>query len=659
MLLKKLVLKDVGTYAGQQEFDLSPKTKYGSKRPIILFGGLNGAGKTTFLTAVRLALYGRQSLDALPTQKEYEQYLLDLIHRPKHFLVRSTQASVMIEFEYARMGVRATYKVIRFWEEKGKGVAEQLIIYRDDGNEPYLVDEQAQAFLSQLVPPGVAQFFFFDGEKISALAKDDSDAVLADAIRRLLGLDLVDRLNSDLSVFTRSHRAAHGDKKLKDEKDYEVAELASRALGMQRTEAREALMSKKAELSSQGGAWSVNRSELELELANLRDERLTQEEVMREALNGVGIFKLSPKLVKRLCKTLATEGDKLEVEVVKAAVITRSEELKRLIGDSIKGSAKSNVINAVDEWIQGFSASSKDDAAVHRLSVADIRSVQTKLISECEMESFRIASAFAQASKAQEQEEKIQDQLAHAPSDESIRAAFEEMTAAAERVGELDTKWKSAVEEQRRLTWQSIELVRKLKKCEEKLVDAGNVDRGHAAADATQEFIAEFKVAAAKHKCGLLKQYFVQAFKRLARKDDIVRDALIDSETFRVTLLDGAGREVAKKRLSAGEKQIYSISMLEALAKTSGRNLPVIIDTPLGRLDSKHRNKLVESYFPVASHQVIVLSTDTEVDSKFYDALSNKISHAFHLSYDEESGSTLVEPGYFWRQNSEEILNVA
>ena len=182
---------------------------------------------------------------------------------------------------------------------------------------------------------------------------------------------------------------------------------------------------------------------------------------------------------------------------------------------------------------------------------------------------------------------------------------------------------------------------------------SGNAERGQAAADAAQSLISEFKVAAAKHKCQTLKGHFVQAFTRLARKDDIIRDATIDAESFKVVLLDGAGREVAKKRLSAGEKQIYSIAMLEALAKTSGRNLPVIIDTPLGRLDSKHRTKLVESYFPVASHQVIILSTDTEVDSEFYDVLSNKISHAFHLSYDEQSSSTLVEPGYFWRHSTE------
>ena len=119
--------------------------------------------------------------------------------------------------------------------------------------------------------------------------------------------------------------------------------------------------------------------------------------------------------------------------------------------------------------------------------------------------------------------------------------------------------------------------------------------------------------------------------------------------TFRVTLHRNDRSEIDKDELSAGEKQIYAIAILEALARTSGRHLPIIIDTPLGRLDSVHRARLISSYFPNASHQVIILSTDTEVDEDFYSQLSPHISHAYKLEYDANASQSKVVAGYFWR----------
>ena len=80
---------------------------------------------------------------------------------------------------------------------------------------------------------------------------------------------------------------------------------------------------------------------------------------------------------------------------------------------------------------------------------------------------------------------------------------------------------------------------------------------------------------------------------------------------------EGRGCQPARSRS-------YAISMLWALARTSGRPLPMIIDTPLGRLDSEHRANLVQRYFPAASHQVILLSTDTEVDGRLLAELGDQ-----------------------------------
>lgn len=80
----------------------------------------------------------------------------------------------------------------------------------------------------------------------------------------------------------------------------------------------------------------------------------------------------------------------------------------------------------------------------------------------------------------------------------------------------------------------------------------------------------------------------------------------------------------------------------------SARPLPAIIDTPMARLDAKHRQKLVERYFPHASHQVVILSTDTEIERKYFYDLQPHIARAYHLNYDEKSKATTAEEGYFW-----------
>jgi DNA sulfur modification protein DndD len=87
--------------------------------------------------------------------------------------------------------------------------------------------------------------------------------------------------------------------------------------------------------------------------------------------------------------------------------------------------------------------------------------------------------------------------------------------------------------------------------------------------------------------------------------------------------------------------------MLWGLAKASGRPVPVVIDTPLGRLDGDHRDALVRRYFPDASHQVILFSTDEEVNAEFSASLDDSVAHRYLIAYDAEAKSSSFSAGYF------------
>ena len=664
MLLEKIVLCDVGTFRGEQVFELSPRRR---ERPVVLFGGLNGAGKTTLLTSVRHCLYGRQALDGAVTQVQYQEFLRGLIHNPTQQLVKADRAHVQIHFVYSRLGRRTRYHVTRSWVDKGSSVDESLVVRQDDDTTVLLQGESAQSFLSQLIPAGVSQFFFFDGEKIAALAKDDADAVLSDAIRRLLGLDTADRLRSDLAVFLRSRRmqGVAGRSRteltaLQTQIQQNASEITAReaelegALARVLLEAQEGVARAKAALSERGGGWSVNRKQVETRLDELQADELSSEQQLREELAGLSVFALAPTMCKALLREASQERAVQEQAAAMGAVSAKAAQLKELLGGALQESTlREKAARCVDDWVAGLSRPMSRSAPMHGFTSSDVRRLEDSLLRLLPGAKERVKQLGTHLKSLRDEITSAQDQLAHAPTEERLQDAFAVYQHAAEALAQAQALKRQKLEELRAAVLKQIGFLRKRRQLEEQLERGDGDSRAEESAEQLQGLIDAYKVRAAQAKCKTLERHFVDAFRRLARKEDIIDRAVIDPDSFTVTLIDRHGRSTPKKRLSAGEKQMFAIAMLEALAKTSGRNLPIIIDTPLGRLDSKHRAKLVENYFPVASHQVIVLSTDTEVDQTFYDGMRPHISHAFHLIFDEAEGCTTASKGYFWSTQQE------
>ena len=100
--------------------------------------------------------------------------------------------------------------------------------------------------------------------------------------------------------------------------------------------------------------------------------------------------------------------------------------------------------------------------------------------------------------------------------------------------------------------------------------------------------------------------------------------------------------------LSSGEKQIYILCLYWALIKSSNVSIPFIIDTPYARIDENHRKAITTEFLPGISQQVIVLSTNTEIDEELYKEINKLVSKEFTLDYDNNSRSTEVKSGYFY-----------
>lgn len=156
-----------------------------------------------------------------------------------------------------------------------------------------------------------------------------------------------------------------------------------------------------------------------------------------------------------------------------------------------------------------------------------------------------------------------------------------------------------------------------------------------------------FRGQVIKRHTSNMESLMLESFQKLLRKTELVKALSIDSSTFEATLTGRDGKNLPFDRLSAGERQLLATSMLWGLARASGRPIPTIIDTPLGRLDSEHRSHLIERYFPNASHQVLLLSTDEEISNDYLEALRPAITRSYLLDHDETKGSTSIKEGYF------------
>lgn len=653
MILERLTLCDFRAYHGVHEIELGSRAKYGVERPIVLFGGLNGAGKTTLLLAIKLALYGRHALGMGTSKAVYTKFIRGCIHSSPKALVQPNSAYVELAFVYGKLGRRVVYVVRRSWYDDGRNIHESLSLVEDGKPRRGLSAEACQGFLNELVPIGVSELFFFDGEKIAELAEDDSGSTLGDAVDRLLGLDLVERLRSDLRVYMlRSESKGAGKDVAADierlQRDYDdlKTELAERRIALDAAQGeRDELVAKRdrleIRLTERGGDWGMSRQAQRTRAKDLAEALKRDERDLRDVLAGPYPLSLAADVLAEALEAAATELLSLSH--------TEANELLRKFAATLKGQVDEATQTVVDDVLVDALQPERDadeGGDLSRHTFGRMEHTVHHAIPEAVRRVERIAAAVASTKDALDT---VTLRIEQAPDEAVLAAEFaqlaslnEKITAAGAEVAVLERELKSGYA-------KAIELARSLRDKHRALAAQQEMERPLEYANGTRELLKDFRRINAERKIHQLEDEFAVAFRRLARKDDIVAKASIDPRTFTVKLMDADGGEIEKSQLSAGEKQIYAIAMLEALGRTSGRRLPVVIDTPLGRLDSHHRSNLVKHYFPIASHQVILLSTDTEVDETFYRELSPYVSHAFEIRYDDQDHSASVREGYFWR----------
>jgi len=657
LILDEITLTDFGLYAGNQCLKLTPPS---ADKPVILIGGLNGGGKTTLLDALQLCLFGPHAKASNRGTRSYREYLSSCIHRQ----AKTPEAGVSVRFRHTNAGVEECYSLYRSWRKENGTCREFFQVIRNDVPEPTL-GENWFSHMEDLFPARIAHLFLFDGEQIEAYASEsESSALICGGIQSLLGLDLVDQLERDLRVYERRKRAEAKNDGVQAEiaaEENHLRDLRSRADELRQE--RAALLThqidrKRKELDAVedvyrrlGGELFEQRAEVEHRLVVADSEVNEGEEQMRDQAAGT----LPLVLVRDLLESAASR-DRIEEGSRRSRELAGMlEDRDRSTLDHLKAdSAHRSIIESLEAYLardrmRRFKQGQQPSILGLFPSVRrDLHDLLAERLSEAATDFSDLLSlqkaAAVRASAARTEFENV-------PTSDIIADTVSARDTIRSEIEALDHQFAALGHEIERL---EREIDRKEQSLT-RLLHATATDRGNSEdrerilhhADRVRTTLEAFRRAVVVRHVQRIEELVLESYVQLLHKSSLVTRLTIDPERFSLTLFGRDGQVMNPSRLSAGERQLLGVALLWGLAKASGRPLPTAIDTPLGRLDTSHRMHLVRRYFPHASHQMLLLSTDEEITGKYLDGLRPWIGRSYRLVYDDQAVQSTIMPGYF------------
>jgi len=649
MKLESLSLENFGAFVGTHSVPLSVE----KGKPIVLLGALNGSGKTTFLDAIKLSLYGKMADCSTRGRLAYDKFLASCINRS---LEGPARANVSLAFEVTNSDGRVAIKVSRSWERAKSGdISETLDVFRDGRLDPTL-SKNWYEHVDEFMPLAIANLFLFDGEKIEYFADPKNSAeLIRTGIDALLGIGLLSQLRDDLRAV--------------------VTKRLQKAEGNEATNARsEKILQMTLENADAAKALRLLNEQIEdLEVQIKRDSEELDRVAHEYKRHGGDLFdnrELLKQEKNETEKTLAALNVRIHSLVSgvlpMAAVIPQLEAMKTAAEQSQEyadASQRAEISATALQDFQRFVAKSQTQIDLQRLSelcvefadtnvapirpkillhadpsrVQDVRDRVQHAIVELQACTVQYEELQAESARLEASIAAVPDQADLERTAKALHEVEAKLTLAKARLS--DTRAES--DKQQKDLDESRARLDQLLKEDQNLHFANKTDeRVVKQSERVRDTLTAFQTAMARKSVERLNVLIRESLQSLLRKKGMVSRVRVDPETFELTLFDDRGRVINVSRMSAGERQLVAVSIVWALTRASGRVLPTIIDTPLGRLDNKHRDLLIDGYFPFAGRQVLLLSTDSEIYGDRYSRLQEYCSKEFAIQFNEENGSS-------------------
>jgi len=646
MTIKSLIMHNFGVYAGTNSFN------FNSDKPVILIGGMNGRGKTTLLEAVLLVLYGRRSFAFSESNLPYEAYLRKLINVADETL----DAYIEIEINLGSRKDQGILKIRRIWNGKAKIVNDKVSVEKNGTTDIFLSDNWAM-YMEELLPSAISRFFFFDGEKISELAASRTNDQIKNSIKTLLGIDVLDRVENDLYKILSAKQKQIAKDFNQPEIQTRREELARISTEINQVEQEIATLSmlittNTAKLEEFEGEFLVSGGNLGASKANLisRKESLEYELC---SVNEIIMEKMSSNspliLVKELLSSaLAASQNEREQKLIRFTAL-RIETLLTQFLENNKADIKS--INRLKDFIRADMAREQSEESIYNLSENGYIQLQILVSSVIEQDRRELLQHRNRRQTIMADIEEIENYLM-VDVDEStttfLYGKIKDLTA--EIAGDREKRAAFILQQSELISNRDShkkELDRLIARSVSEMEIADDIDRIIQYGSKATEVICAYRLRLQQQKATHLANVVSDCYRAIAHKKRLICYVTIDEQTLDFTYWNDHDEVVPKNTTSAGEKQLMVTAMLWALAKCSNNRLPVIVDTPLARLDSAHRKLMIKNYFPYASEQTIILSTDSEIDKQYYDILKPFIGKEYTLLYNDETKSSTIQKGFF------------
>ena len=656
MVIKKITLRNFGPFLGEHSLDLSTTPD----KPLILVGALNGGGKTSILEATRLTLYGSECGNGKLRSMKYKEYLRMCMNNSAP---TGSITSTELTFSRNEEGVTKEIRVDRAWTLKGDSVDETISVFVNGELEEALSNDAGwNSYMSACLPSKLAHLFLFDGEQILHGGAGGVSPILKDGVYSLLGIETIDKLTSDLELFERKQLGDLIKKSaLKELKSFE-SEIQGMSTLLQSLKddrkaqeellrsSEELLSRRKAEFAKNGGDEyrNLRQTTKELEVKQAELEAVNNELI--EVFSGPLNLEITLNQLKHLQKRAKDES---EAQIASASIellLKRDKAFAKEVVDKLESATKEKIVAWLSRDIEKRRASILD---IPKIGLDESISDNIRILTEHTIPQLRIKadSLIMHQSKVKDEINALDDKLRQVPSSEYIREQESLLNQATLdmqmiRAGLFSQDTDIAILEKGLLEKESALRAFKLDNIDAASngAEAMRLQRQTAKSLAT---LAEFKKKLIAENISLIQSLIEESLQRLLRKLSLIKKLTIDPETFEIHLENPAGATVLWQQMSAGEQQIVTTAIIWGLARASGRVFPMMVDTPLGRLDESHRGKLIEHYYPEASHQVVLLSTDKEIGPKDLESLKDHVTRTYLVRHNEQTKVSDLTEGYF------------